>query len=803
MLAGKGLASAEVSQGWDLVNAFPLSKTLSFSVLAQDGASTGVAFSPDGLSMYIVGTGTDTVYQYTLSTAWDITTASYASKSFSVVSQETGPQDLFFKPDGLTMYVLGNASDAVYQYTLSTAWDISTASYASKSFSVASQDGGSTGLFFKPDGLAMYIVGTGSDTVYQYTLGTAWDVSTASYASKSFSVAGQDTVFAGLFFKSDGTVMYVAGNTSSAPVFQYSLGTAWDVSTATYRARSSTLITGDAPNGMFIKGDGGILYIVNNGADTVTQYPINDPWNIASASYTAREFYTTAQQATGLTGMFMSPDGTTMYVANITSDIVYQYTLATAWQINTASYTGKSFSVSSQETNPYGIFFKSDGLAMYIVGRTADAVFQYTLSTAWDVSTASYASKSFSVAGQEANTNGLFFKPDGTAMYIVGVTSDTVFQYTLSTAWDVSTASYASKSFSVAAQDTAPQTLFFKPDGAVMYMVGSASDTVFQYTLGTAWDVSTASYASILLSVSAQDTVPTGLFIDSAGTSLYVAGNTNNRVSQFTLPTAWSLVAGWTTKVGLGPYYRSALVTSRAITPTDVFLSSDSTTMYVADNNTDTVVQYTLTTPGDIGTAFYPLKSFVVSGQDSTLTGLFFKPDGTAMYIVGSATNRVYQYTLSTAWDVATASYASKSFSVSGQENNPSGLFFKPDGTAMYVVGSTADTVFQYTLSTAWDVSTASYASKSFLVSGQDTSPTGLFFKSDGTAMYVLGSTSNSVYQYNLSTAWDVSTASYASISVSVVMFETASSGLCFNTAGTRMYIVGQTSDTVFQFNTE
>lgn len=803
MLAGKGLASAQVSGGWDLVNAFPLSKTLSFSVLAQDGASTGVAFSPDGTAMYIVGSATDSVYQYTLSTAWDITTASYASKSFSVVSQETAPQDLFFKPDGLTMYVLGNASDAVYQYTLGTAWDISTASYASKSFSVASQEAGATGLFFKPDGLAMYIVGSGSDTVYQYTLGTAWDVSTASYASKSFSVAGQDTVFAGLFFKSDGTVMYVAGNTANAPVFQYSLGTAWDVSTATYRARSSTLIAGGAPDGMFIKGDGGILYIVNSGTDTVTQYPINDPWNISSATYDRVEFYTTAQQATGLTGMFISPDGATMYVANIASDIVYQYTLATAWQINTASYTGKSFSVSSQETNPYGIFFKSDGLAMYIVGRTADAVFQYTLSTAWDVSTASYASKSFSVAGQEANTNGLFFKPDGTAMYIVGVTSDTVFQYTLSTAWDVSTASYASKSFSVAAQDTAPQTLFFKPDGAVMYVLGSTGDNVYQYTLGTAWDISTASYASISLSVASVDAAPAGLFMDPTGTLLYIAGNANNRIARYTLPTAWSVVNGQLLLTGLGAFYNSALVAAQEVTPTDVFLSADGTGMYVVGTTNDMVYQYVLTTPGDVATASYTSKSFLLSGQDANPNVLFFKPDGTAMYMLGQTNDRVYQYTLSTAWDVSTASYASLSFLVSGQETNPTGLFFKPDGTAMYVVGQAADTVFQYTLSTAWNVSTASYASKSFSVAAQDALPNSLFFKSDGTAMYIVAATNDRVFQYNLSTAWDVSTASYASISVLVGMFETAPTGLCFNTAGTRMYIVGQTSDTVFQFNTE
>jgi len=797
MLAGKGLASAEVSQGWDLVNATALSKSLSFLVSGQDTSCTDLFFKPDGTTMYVIGQTNDRVFQYTLSTAWDITTAVYASKSFLVSGQDLTPQALFFKSDGTAMYVLGATNDRVYQYALSTAWDVSTASYASLSFLVSGQETAPQGLFFKSDGTSMYVTGSVSDTVHQYTLSTAWNVSTASYASKSFSVAGQETTPQGLLFNAAGTTMYIVGTTTNI-MHQYALSTAWDVTTATYFARSSLLVT--SATGFCISSAGDVVFIIT--ATTVSQFPMYDAFNIASASYAAREFYPTAQQATGLTGMFMSPDGTTMYVANITSDIVYQYTLATAGDVYTASYAGKSVSVGSQETLPYGIFFKSDGLAMYIVGRTADAVFQYTLSTAWDVSTASYASKSFSVAGQEANTNGLFFKPDGTTMYIVGVTSDTVFQYTLSTAWDVSTASYASKSFLVSGQDTSPQGLFFKSDGLAMYVVGSANDNIYQYTLSTAWDVSTASYASILLSVSAQDSNATGLFIDSAGTSLYVAGNTNNRVSQFTLPTAWSLVAGWSTRVGLGPYYRSALVTSQEPTPTDVFLSSDSTTMYVLGNNTDTVVQYTLTTPGDIGTAFYTLKSFVVT-QDTAPQGFFFKPDGTAMYVVGSTNDMVYQYTLSTAWDVATASYASKSFSVAGQDTTPNAVFFKPDGTAMYVVGSNSDNVFQYNLSTAWDVSTASYASKSFSVAGQETSPTGLFFKSDGLAMYVVGATNDAVFQYNLSTAWDVSTASYASISVSVVMFDTAPNGLCFNTAGTRMYITGNSSDSVFQFNTE
>ena len=78
--------------------------------------------------------------------------------------------------------------------------------------------------------------------------------------------------------------------------------------------------------------------------------------------------------------------------------------------------------------------------------------------------------------------------------------------------------------------------------------------------------------------------------------------------------------------------------------------------------------------------------------------GLAFKPDGTKMYMVGNTTDRVYQYTLSTPWNLATATYDTVSFLLSGQDTAPVGLAFKPDGTKMYVLGNTNDRVYQYTL---------------------------------------------------------------------------------------------------------
>ena len=122
----------------------------------------------------------------------DLANASYDSVSFSVSSEDINPSGVWLSTDGTTMYMLGYSNDKIFEYSLSTAWDLSTASYSSVSFSVASQETVPESLFFKDDGLTMYVTGRGTDNVYQYSLTTAWDISTASYASKSFSVQSQE-----------------------------------------------------------------------------------------------------------------------------------------------------------------------------------------------------------------------------------------------------------------------------------------------------------------------------------------------------------------------------------------------------------------------------------------------------------------------------------------------------------------------------------------------------------------------------------------------------------------------------------
>lgn len=210
-------------------------------------------------------------------------------------------------------------------------------------------------------------------------------------------------------------------------------------------------------------------------------------------------------------------------------------------QISDFAYDSKSFDTTSESGVPQSVAFKDDGTKMYVVASGGDAVYQYSLSTAWDVSTASYDSVSLDVSTEDTAPLDVFFKSDGTELYIMGITNDTVFQYSLTTGWDLSTASYANKSFDASSQDTLPSAFHFKDDGTKMYILGRTSDAIYQYTLSTAWDVSTATYDSVSLSVSSQELNGILLSFDDAGTKLYVAGTSNDKFFEYALTAPWDL----------------------------------------------------------------------------------------------------------------------------------------------------------------------------------------------------------------------------------------------------------------------
>lgn len=210
--------------------------------------------------------------------------------------------------------------------------------------------------------------------------------------------------------------------------------------------------------------------------------------------------------------------------------------------LTTASYTSKSFSLESQGSGDihYAMTFNSDGTKAYFSGYGAASIFQYSLSTAWDISTTSYDSVSLDTSGQTSSgQSGLVFSPDGSKLYMVSYNTDTVYQYTLTTPFDLSTGSYASKSLDISSQDNNPQDMYIKSDGTKLYVLGDTNNSIFQYTMSTPFDLSTASYDSVSFATTTQQTNPTGLFFSSDGTIMLVCGYTPAQADKYILSTPW------------------------------------------------------------------------------------------------------------------------------------------------------------------------------------------------------------------------------------------------------------------------
>ena len=253
----------------------------SFSVSSQESAPQGLAFNSDGTKMFITGYSGDDVNEYNLSSAFDVSTASY-SQNFSVSSQATEPRGIAFNTNGTKMFIVSSATGVrfVYQYNLSTGFDVSTASYSNYSLNVSSQDTVPTDIAFNTDGTKMFIAGDSSNKVLEYTLSTGFDLNSTVTFIDGFELSSQESEIHGVTFNNDGTKMFIVG-TNGDEVNQFPLSTAFDVSTASQSVTTFSLASQDLnPNSIRFNNDGSKMFVVGESGQDVNEY------NIGTTSYT-------------------------------------------------------------------------------------------------------------------------------------------------------------------------------------------------------------------------------------------------------------------------------------------------------------------------------------------------------------------------------------------------------------------------------------------------------------------------------------------------------------------------------------
>lgn len=253
--------------------------------------------------------------------------------------------------------------------------------------------------------------------------------------------------------------------------FEPNLPPAFDLTGFTYDNVSFQPDSNFAANGLAFTSDGTRMYVANSFQDRITEYEITTPWDLTTASFNF-QFNTNW----GFNSLYMSPDNTFLFAGDPGLDYIRRYTLSTPGDISTASLTA-SASVGSIDGNIRGLFLKEDdGLRIFFIGGSNDAVFQYNLNTPWTPFVSSPTVTSFNVGTDQ----GLFFAPDGTRMFTGA--AGIIQQYTLSTPWDVTTA--VSDNITLDASTQAPSGNYFyiSPDASKLFVHQGGGGRVYQYS---------------------------------------------------------------------------------------------------------------------------------------------------------------------------------------------------------------------------------------------------------------------------------------------------------------------------------
>ena len=249
-------------------------------------------------------------------------------------------------------------------------------------------------------------------------------------------------------FSPDGSRFYILEN--DGDLKQYTLSTPYDISTKTLEGqRNLDQLSDRYPRAFCFSSDGKYLYIAGTTWDAISMFTLSTPYDIQGSTITrgyGSSIFNNIQSGpaeTYIRGFAMKPDGTRIFACGYGNDRVYQWNLSTAFDLTTCTYDSYYTLTYESSPVPRGIEFKSDGTKMYIVDSTYDEIYEVSLSNAWDVTSGTLSNTaSFSISSQESNPTGIRFRPDGRSFYMLGETGNDLNEYRLTTAWDLSTASY-------------------------------------------------------------------------------------------------------------------------------------------------------------------------------------------------------------------------------------------------------------------------------------------------------------------------------------------------------------------------
>ena len=246
---------------------------------SHEGNAQGFQFNNDGKKFFVVGKTGD-LTQFSLSTAYDVSTASHEGE-IDIPGQGTGMTGLAFSGNGMVMFVVNESTDKVHPFTLNTAWNpIGGIASTGTAVSVVSGDNCPTDLQFNNDGSKLYIIGCQGDRVDEYDLTSNYTLNaTMSVARTSVNVSDRNP--RAVIFSPDGTIMITNGIQDGCLPHQFTLSTPFDVSSAV--SNGELTVSPEGCRSMSFNDDGTKIYFIKR-TGTIFEYDVSPAYKIRDSA---------------------------------------------------------------------------------------------------------------------------------------------------------------------------------------------------------------------------------------------------------------------------------------------------------------------------------------------------------------------------------------------------------------------------------------------------------------------------------------------------------------------------------------
>ena len=761
----------------------------------------GSDFSKDGSYLYVIRHNPDNIYRYELATPFNVSTAGTRTVSTIAVGTDSGQSVFISDDGTRVYAInsSSNSTDNVIrQFALSTAFDITTMSLVNSSSSFGGTSLNSSTLWISQDGLSLYL--NLLTSIRKYTFGTAWDITdiTLDYSVQSTLITGSTSH--AICLTQDETNFYsyneIEGITQAKLATAGDLRTYVRQRTVEIPATYN-----DDFNFASLKiNDDGTKFLLSgftNLSDNLRVFDLTIPFKLGKFEVDSNlEYLGDRFKDEDLTvrGMDFSKDGGFMYVTTTNmsvvdqpNDYVYRYELSTAFSVSTAGT--RTVSNISVGFNINGIFISDDGTRVYVANgggsfANPNTIGQFALSTAFDITTMSLVDRSSDFVFTLSNTD-LWISQDGLRLYITR--SARIQQYSFGTAWDITDLTLVDN----LTADGLSRGVCLSNDESYLYFYEGTSNNICQYILQTPTDLSTAikvKTVGVGLTIDDDPENVRTIKINDTGRNIYISDSgsiADYDVYSYRLKVRFEIGE---LEIQSDVVFADAFAPDSQILGFD--LSQDGTYLFLfSDEGEDGTLlnRYELSTPFDVSTATNKTTSVddsVISGDD--VRGLWVSDDGLALGFLGEKKSYGYIFT-GTAFDVTELDYSDEGDEVLTDDEN---FWVTQDGNSIYLTNGT--TVVKSGLSFPFAIS-------NFPGTGQTFSPgegelKGICLSENEENMYLYAK--GSLFQYRLTTPGDPTTAIKIGTTVISETYDNTGDfyGLRINDDGDKIFIVSYDS---------